>query len=104
MLANITITPDLGWIVAGFVPIALSLFAFSRSIGSLEQKVTDVAARQQDATTAQSKVQDQMLARLETLASAQERIVTKLTDHTVQDAQNFGEIRGMLTSAGIRHS
>lgn len=99
MLADITLTPDLGWIVAGIVPLILALLKFSHSIGGIEQKVDDLSSKQDAASKAQEKVNEQIVARLEMLAATQERTVSKLTDHTVSDAQNFGELRGMLGAA-----
>lgn len=90
MLGNV-ITPDTGWVVSGAVPVLLTLLAAMRKFGGLEQKVNDLAKNLNDQSAAQVKVMEGLVDRLE-------RLNTQFQAHTVQDAQNFGEIKGIMAS------
>jgi hypothetical protein len=78
-----------GWALSAIIPVLLASFGLARKFGALEQKVDGLHEALNSQTKANVKVLDSLVSRLEEVSE-------KLSDHTVQDARNFGEIRGML--------
>lgn len=103
MLATSAFTPGAIAILCALIPTSVTLVVLSlgnaRKQGRLEQKVDGLVLGQQAqaaallaAQTAQNHVMEALVVRLEALA-------TNFNAHTVTDASNFGEIRGLLHGA-----
>lgn len=95
MIAAATVQLDaLGWALVA-LPVLGAAFAANRTYGRLEQKVDSLADTQKaqaDALLAQQDAQNKIM---EALVVRLEALSAQFNQHALQDAANFGELRGL---------
>lgn len=89
MLADSSATPIIIGVIAASAPFTLALFAAMIRFGRIEQKVDTLQLQVMQQQESQTRVLDAMLARLEQFGQ-------RFSDHAIQDATHFGEMRGLL--------